>query len=219
MNERFRQIITLLQQKKRIVASIVILVGVIVILTTIFLSRQAILPYGQYIVRNIDQLPNRDIALVFGGGIEKDGSQSIMQEHRIKTAVELYKKGKVKKIMITGDDGLVRFNEIDIMTYYARTHGVPVYDIMSDPHGYRTYESCYREQHVYGIQNAIAISQEFHLPRILYFCRNFGIDIIGFPADYQGYQIDPRMLLRETLARVKGWWQMTVSHPFPRIRS
>jgi len=57
MNERFRQIITLLQQKKRIVASIVILVGVIVILTTIFLSRQVIMPYGQYIVRTLINYP------------------------------------------------------------------------------------------------------------------------------------------------------------------
>lgn len=219
MHEQFQQLLVLAKEKKRVIVSTIFLVGAVLILGAIFLSRQVIMPYGQYIVRDMAQLPERDIALVFGGGIEKDGTQSVMQEHRIKTAVELYKKGKVKKIMITGDDGLVRFNEIDSMTYYARTHGVPVYDIVADPHGYRTYESCYREHYVYNIQHAIAISQEFHLPRILYFCRNFDIDIIGFPADYQGYNHTVYMMLRETFARVKGWWQMEVTEPLPRIRS
>lgn len=191
--------------------------GGALVLGAILMSRQVIMPYSQYIVGDINQLPEREVALVFGGGMEEDGTQSKMQAMRVKTAVELYKKGKVKKIMMTGDDGRVRFDEITAMVYDARVSGVPVYDIMTDPHGYRTYESCYRESRVYELTSVIAISQEFHLPRILYFCRNFGIDTIGFAADYHGYNINMKMAVREMFARVKGWWQVTVTEPLPRV--
>lgn len=213
------RIIEKIKTNHRTLFSIGGLVGAIIILSSIIISRQAIMPYSQYIVRDINQLPEREIALVFGGGMEDDGLQSKMQEMRVKTAVELYKKGKVKKLMMTGDDGRVRFDEMRAMVYYARVNGVPVYDIMTDPHGYRTYESCYREKYVYNLASVTAISQEFHLPRIIYFCRNFGIDTIGFSADYQGYALDFKMAVRETLARVKGWWQMSVTKPYPRVRS
>lgn len=183
----------------------------------IMYARATIMPYAQYIYHDMNELPVRDIAVVFGGGIERDGSQSDMQRGRVDAAIDVYKKGKVKKIMMTGDDGRLRFDEISAMVRYARERGVPVYDILTDPHGYRTYESCYREARVYQLETITAISQDFHLPRILYFCRGFGIDTVGFSADYQGYDYTVKMAMRETLARVKGWMQMEYTKPVPRV--
>lgn len=217
MHPRITQFLDMIKKHRLILVIYTGLFGCIVVLGLILVAHLFIMPYGQYIERDIDQLPERDIALVFGGGMENNGEQTVMQKMRVSTAVELYKKGKVKKIMMTGDDGGVRFDETSAMVYYARMSGVPVYDILVDPHGYRTYESCYREHEVYHLDRVIAISHEFHLPRIMYLCRSFGIDTIGFSADYHGYIQTPQMATREILARVKAWWQVSVTKPLPRV--
>jgi len=130
--------------------------------------------------------------------------------------VELFKMGKVEQLMMTGDDGVFRNDEVDAMRALAISLGVPTSSVSIDPHGYRTYESCYREKNIYGISSAVVISQTFHLPRIQYFCRSLGINTVGVAADLQDYGYSlPRMQLREILARVKGWWQMEISRPAP----
>lgn len=199
------------------ITAIVGLSGVVLVLSLILYARVQIMPYMQYVYHDMNQLPERETALVFGGGMEADGSQSEMQLGRVKAGIDLYKKGKVKTLMMTGDDGQFRFDEISAMVRYARENGVPPHAIKTDPHGYRTYESCYREGNVYGLKEVIAVSQDFHLPRIVYFCRNFGIDTIGFSADYQGYEYTVKMAIRETLARVKGWGQVEFTKPLPRV--
>jgi vancomycin permeability regulator SanA len=182
----------------------------------IVISRQTVFGFSDQIYTDVDALPVRDIALVFGGGMEDDGSQSTMQRHRVEAGVDLYKAGKVKQLIMTGDDGQRNFNEIDAMKAHAISLGIPIHHVTADPHGYRTYESCYREKHVYDIEKVTAISQEFHLPRILYFCNHFGINTIGYSANSKGYEHSPRMETREVLARVKGWLQINITKPLPR---
>jgi SanA protein len=130
--------------------------------------------------------------------------QSQNQSDRVKTGIDLYKKGKIKKIMLTGDDGSKKANEIDAMKLQAILSGIPQYDILYDPHGYRTYLSCKRAAEVYKLKKAIVISQDFHLPRIIFLCKKAGIETIGFSADYQGYEFSIYDFTRESLARVKA---------------
>lgn len=163
------------------------------------------------------QVPNSTLALVFGGGMNADGSQSQMQEDRVRRGVQLYQTGKVERLLMTGDDGDLRGDEVDAMRELAVSLGVPSSSVLVDPHGYRTYESCYREKNVYHITSTIAISQTFHLPRIIYFCDSMGIHTVGVAADLRDYGFDlTKMRLREVLARVKGWWQMEITKPLPR---
>ena len=154
------------------------------------------------------------VALILGGGMKENGEQSEMQRDRVLTGIELYKAGRVQTLVMTGDDGTRRFNEVDAMKQLAVDNGVPEEDIIIDPKSFRTYLSCYRAKHVYGFDQVIGVSQNFHLPRILYFCNSMGIDTVGVSADKSDYGWNIyRMHLRDVLARVKGWWQMEVSRP------
>lgn len=176
----------------------------------------SILRYKKYIVSPID-VPTSSVGLVFGGGVNDEGKLDSMPFDRVLAGVALYKLEKVKKLMMTGDDGQVRMNEVGAMSETARAYGLPKDDILIDPHGYRTYESCYREAKIYGINNVIAVSQEFHLPRIIYMCRHFGIETVGVAADFRGYGKDSvYMSVREMGARLKAWWQINITKPLPR---
>jgi vancomycin permeability regulator SanA len=165
----------------------------------------------------IAEVPTTTIAMVFGGGMKVDGSMSDMQADRVKVGVTLYKLGKVKKLLMTGDDGRIHGDEVDAMRLYVIANGVSSTDVLVDPHGYRTYESCYREAKVYGVTKAVVISQAFHLPRIIYLCSHQGIVVSGVPADLRDYGYDDwYMQIREMGARVKAWWQNEITHPLPQ---
>lgn len=168
------------------------------------------------IVSDIHSLEKKPIAIVFGGGMKEDGTMSDMQNDRVEQGIKLYQAGKVDSILVTGDDGAWRFNEVDAMHDAVVAAGVPDEDVEIDPHGYNTYRSCYRAKHQFDINEAIVVSQRFHLYRILYFCNTFGIDAVGYPADVGPYGLVGTirtMWIRETLARVKGWWQVGVTKP------
>ena len=171
----------------------------------------AILARQSAIIRAGDQVPAAASALVFGGGMKPDGSMSEMQEDRVRQGIELYQSGRVGRLIMTGDDGARRFDEVTAMRQYAIDNGVPEGDILVDPHGYRTYLSCKRAAEVYGVTTTIAISQSFHLPRIIYFCEHFGIRTAGVPADLRDYNSWWVPHGREILARLKGWLQITLS--------
>lgn len=179
-------------------------------------AQLVILPHGSDVTASVSEAPEAAVALVFGGGMKDPATMSEIQEDRVIRAVELYKAGKVEKLMMTGDDGAVVVNEVHPMRNYAIARGVAPEDILIDPHGYRTYESCYRAGRVYGLKDVIAVSQNFHLPRIIFLCDTLGVKTSGVSADLRGYPSFWKMQLREIGARVKGYWEINVTKPEPR---
>ncbi len=168
-----------------------------------------ILSFGRNIASSVEAVQPRPLAIVFGGGMKEDGiTMSEMQEDRVIRGVELYKAGKVQKLLMTGDDGANNGNEVNAMASYALGLGVPEEDIQIDPHGYNTFKSCDREAHLYNIKNAIVVSQSFHLHRIVYFCgHEQGMNVEPVSADLRDYGVRGRWVtagLREWLARVKA---------------
>ncbi len=152
------------------------------------------------------------VALVFGGGMQQDGSMTILQEDRVKQAIDLYQQGKVARLIMTGDDGANRVDEVHPMHDYAVAAGVPDEQVDIDPHGYNTFLSCQRAHDEFGVTSTIVVSQQFHLPRIIYFCKHEGIQTIGVTADLQAYDGWRTRVwtqgLREILARVKGFMRL-----------
>lgn len=185
----------------------VLIAGIICVGVLLF-SNLFILQYKKNIIFSVQNVPTSTVAIIFGGGMEQDGDMSIHQTLRVEKGIELYKMGKVTKLFMTGDDGKKRFNEVDAMEKYAVERGVPKENIEIDRAGYRTYESCYREKNVYNIQEAIVVSQPFHLPRIQYLCEGMGIHVIPVAAENKPYN-----WIREILARLKAVWQLGISHP------
>lgn len=176
-------------------------------------ANHVILKFAPRII-SAGEAPTSSLALVFGGGMKNNLEMSDMQWDRVEVGAQLYRRGQVEKLMITGDDGALRANEITAMTNRLVELGVPTSSLLIDPHGYRTYESCIREARVYGVTSTIVISQSFHLPRIQYFCEKFGIKTTPVHADLRVYE---NMFwagnVREWLARLKGWWQIEVTKP------
>lgn len=177
-------------------------------------SNIVVLRYSHFAYHTVEAVPTSTIVLVLGGGMEAPGIMSEMQTDRVLQAVKLYKAGKTDQIVMSGDDGALRDNEVDFMRERAIAEGVPAKKIEIDPHAYRTYLSCYRAKHEYSIDQMLVITQNFHLSRALYLCNKMGIETIGLSADlHESYPGMWRVEIREILARVKAVWQVMVTRP------
>jgi SanA protein len=164
-----------------------------------------------------DKVEPLQAAIVFGAGLGRDGTPSPVLRDRITTAADLYFAGKVKKLLMSGDNRFVNYNEPGAMRDYAIKLGVPTEDIVLDYAGRRTYDTCYRASHIFMLKTAILVTQSFHLPRSLYICNQLGLDTIGVPADLRSYRRASLFYwnLRESVATLVALWQVHVSHPVP----
>lgn len=133
------------------------------------------------------KLPHNHVALVFGAGLRSDGEPSAMLDDRIATAAALYKAGKVDKLLMTGDNGELDYNEVEAMRKTAVGLGVEDRDIVLDYAGFNTWDSCYRAREVFSLKEATLVTQRFHLPRALHACNYLKVKAIGVIADRQPY--------------------------------
>ena len=155
--------------------------------------------YGQFIY-GVDEAPAERVAIVFGARIYPDGRLSAMLQDRVETAVQLYQAGKVKKLLLSGDNRFVNYDEPGRMMEYAISRGVPAEDIQLDYAGRRTYDTCYRAGVIFQLESVVLVTQSFHLPRALFICRNLGIDAVGVRADLRSYH--PRSIGWSTLREI-----------------
>ncbi len=166
---------------------------------------------------NLDQAPHKKVAIVFGAGLWRDGSPTPVLRDRVETAAQLYLTGKVDKLLMSGDNRSANYNEPGAMHEYARMLGVPDKDIVLDYAGHRTYDTCYRAQAIFGVEEAILVTQSFHLPRAIYTCNKLGVEAVGVPAERRLYR--RRSLFywntREVPATAVALWQVHISQPKP----
>lgn len=165
----------------------------------------------------LEEAPSARVALVFGARVYPDGRLSSMLADRVDTAVALYKAGKVEKLLLSGDNSHADYNEPGAMAAYAIRQGVPADAIQPDYGGRRTYDSCYRARHIFQVEEAILVTQEFHLPRALFLCQNLGIAAVGVAADRRVYH--PRSIAwseaREMPATLAALWDIIRRAPPP----
>ncbi len=164
-----------------------------------------------------EDAPHARVAIVFGAGLYRDGSPTPVLQDRVKAASDLYFQGKVEKILMSGDNRFDDYDEPSAMLEYAVGLGVPAEDIVRDYAGRSTYDTCYRANAIFGVEEAILVTQEFHLPRALYLCDQLGVESTGVSADLRYYLKRSRVFwnIRETLATVTALWDVHVAHPLP----
>lgn len=164
-----------------------------------------------------DTAPARRVAIVFGAGLWRDGSPTPILRDRVATAANLYFSGKVEKLLMTGDNRFANYNEPRAMRTYALELGIPEDAIVLDYAGRRTYDSCYRARDIFGLQEAILVTQSFHLPRALYICNALGVHSIGVPSDMREYRRRSMLFwnLREIPATVIALWEVHFARPLP----
>ena len=163
------------------------------------------------------EAPARPVAIVFGAGLWRDGSPTPILRDRVATAAELYFAGNVDKLLMSGDNTTIYYNEPGAMREYALQLGVPEDDIVLDYAGRRTYDTCYRAQAIFGVKSAILVTQDFHLPRALYICSALGLDAVGVSADRQAYRRSSLFIwnFRELFATFTALADVHVLRPLP----
>jgi SanA protein len=186
-------------------------------LLALFLPRLMTGLYASARIFDAASVPADRVAIVFGAGLRRDGSPTPILKDRIETAAELYFKGKVEKLLMSGDNHIVEYNEPEAMRQYALSLGVPDEAIVLDYAGRRTYDTCYRARAIFGVESAILVTQDFHLPRALFLCNHLGIKAVGVNANKLYYRKISRLIwnTRELLATSGAFMDVYVYKPLP----
>ncbi|KQX16917.1 hypothetical protein ASC82_01340 [Streptomyces sp. Root431] len=129
-------------------------------------------------LRTTADVPARDVAVVFGAGLWK-GRPTPYLAHRLDTAAELYRTGKVRVLLVTGDNSRTAYDEPSAMRAYLAERGVPEERIVSDYAGFDTWDSCVRAKKVFGVDRAVLVTQDFHIKRAVALCGRAGVDAYG----------------------------------------
>lgn len=168
-------------------------------------------------VHTAENAPSAQVAIVFGAGLTRDGQPTPVLRDRVATAVDLYLAGKVQKLLMSGDNRQITYNEPAAMRAYAVSLGVPQEDIVLDYAGQRTYDTCYRAKAIFGLDEALLVTQAYHLPRAVLTCNGLGLQAEGVIADRRTYRTRSLNFwrLREVGATLVAVWDVYISRPEP----
>ncbi|MEO8355975.1 MAG: ElyC/SanA/YdcF family protein [Chloroflexota bacterium] len=164
-----------------------------------------------------ENAPAERLAIVFGAGLRRDGTPTAVLRDRVETAASLYFNGKVEKLLMSGDNSLEFYNEPGAMREYALSLGVPDTAIAMDFGGRRTYDTCYRAKVIFGVDEALLVTQKFHLPRALFLCNALGLNAHGVEANNNRYRKGSLLIwnIREQMATVTAFMDVYVNNPLP----
>jgi len=155
----------------------------------------------RYITTTVDSVPRTEVALVLGASVYRGKPSPVLAE-RADVAVALYRANKVSKILVTGDNGALSYDEVTPVRKYLLGAGIPSQDIFLDHAGFDTYSSMYRAREVFLARSLTIVTQDFHLPRALWIARRLGLDAYGIVA--AGGENSPSDYIREIPAAIKA---------------
>jgi SanA protein len=168
----------------------------------------------------VADVPPAEVAIVPGAAVRPDGKMSGMLAARVEEASLLWHAGKVTKILVSGDHGSWTYDEPDTMRKALVRDGVTPADIFEDHAGFDTWATMVRARAIFNVEEAVVVTQGFHMPRALFLAEEAGMRVTGLLADrHWGYQ-GARSAVREIFSRVKAIWDTTVDTPAmagPRI--
>jgi SanA protein len=179
--------------------------GVAFVLIVISLSNFTINKKTNNLVFNeTETIPENKTGLLLGTSkYLRSGKLNLYFEYRIQATEKLFKAGKIKNIVISGDNSKKDYNEPEDMKIELVKRGIPEGNIYLDYAGFRTFDSIYRMKEIFGQKSFTVISQQFHNQRAVYIAKSLDLNAIGFNAQdvnvYNGFKTK----LREKLARVK----------------
>lgn len=196
-----------------------LLIVAILVPMVVLLPRLVIYLYARNYTYLKETVPPRSVAVVFGAGLWRDGSPTPVLRDRVETAADLYFQGKVKKLLMSGGRASVYYDEPGAMRTFALALGVPEQDILLDYAGDRSYDTCYRAKHIFGLGEVTLVTQRFHLPRTLFLCNRLGLPAVGVEADRRIYRRSSTTFwnLREIPATLTAVWDVYVARPTPNL--
>jgi vancomycin permeability regulator SanA len=159
-------------------------------------------------IHTVADAPAAPVAIVLGAGLKADGSPMPFLRTRLEDTLRLFEDGKIRAILVSGDHGQVDYDEVAAMTSWLVERGVPADKVVADHAGFDTYDSCVRAREIFGVRAALVVTQEFHVRRAVFLCREAGIDAagVGSPAPND----DTRYQVREVPAAIKATLDVVV---------
>ncbi len=154
------------------------------------------------IFRSVETIPNNEVALVLGTSKKTArGNPNLHFTQRIAAAAALFKSGKVRHLIVSGDNSIKTYDEPTDMRDALVAAGVPTNAITCDFAGFRTLDSVVRAKTVFGLTNFTIITEEFHCPRAVWIARRHGLNVPAFAAPDLSIRWSARVKIREALAR------------------
>jgi SanA protein len=191
--------------RKRILIPIILILFVVVsILSVLYCDSKVIAASEGKTFYAVDSIPYNKVGLLLGTGkYLQSGYNNTYYTHRIEAATKLMKAGKIKQLIISGDNSRKDYNEPEMMRADLIAAGVDSNRIYLDYAGFRTFDSIIRLREIFSQNSVTVISQEFHNQRALYIAQREGIVAFGFNAQDVTGQVGQKTQFREKLARVK----------------
>ena len=178
----------------------------LILLLIIWLSHSWVNHSSQkYLFNTVEKIPQSGVGLVLGTSFKTNyGRPNIFFKNRMDAAAKLFHEGKVKHLLVSGDNHVDSYNEPEAMQEALIERGVPASAITLDFAGFRTFDSIIRAKEVFGQNQFVVISQPFHNERAIFIARKNGIEAIGYNARRVSTRVSPKTYIREYFARVKA---------------
>jgi len=192
--------------KKRLKRFLLLLLGffVITIISVLSIDYYISKQTSEKIYTQVNKIPPNKVGLLLGTSkYLSSGHINLYYKYRIEAVTKLYRSGKIKFILISGDNGSKSYNEPELMKQDLVENNIPEANIFLDYAGFRTLDSVLRAQKIFGQNTFTVISQEFHNERALYLAHHFNIEAIAFNAKDVKLNYGFKTQLREKLARCK----------------
>ncbi|SMD31878.1 SanA protein [Reichenbachiella faecimaris] len=159
----------------------------------------------QGIITDSRALIGAEVGLVFGTSQHQvNGESNPFFDHRVESAKQLLKTGKVERLILSGSKDSIYYDEAEAMKKALVNQGIESDVLVLDKYGNRTIESLERLRDVYGYNQCILITQEYHAYRCLFIAKSLGLQAQCFVAETPDKKSHIWALLRELLARTKA---------------
>lgn len=163
------------------------------------------------------EVPHHRVGIVLGCSPTFQGRPNLFFLTRMDAAAELYKAHAVDRLLVSGDNSRVDYDEPTAMMEALVKRGVPAEHIVRDYAGFRTLDSMARARAVFGLSDAVVVTDRFHLARSLYLAQHEGIDAVGFAAREYASPALANMQRRELGASLGAFWDAEVLHVKPKF--
>lgn len=163
-------------------------------------------------------LPENEVALVLGAGRTMyGGSINLHFKARTEAAAHLYHIGKVKHLLLSGDNHMEGYDEPTDMKEALLKLGVPESAMTLDYAGFRTLDSVVRAREVFGLSRLTIVTDDFHAERAIFLSEHCGLDAVAYCSERIPFGRSANVRLREVGARVKAAMDVYLLHTQPRF--
>ncbi len=214
MNVQIKKIFSAILSLFKLSALLIILLTMIILGSNLWVEFQT----KDRLYSDVNTIPAKNVALLLGTS-KRLRYRRINRyfKYRIDAVVKLYKAGKIKHIIASGDNRTIYHNEPVDMQKSLMEQGIPKEAISLDYAGFRTLDSIVRCKEIFSQDDIIIVSQAFHNKRAIFISDYYGIKAIGFNARDLSFNEGKKVVLREYFARFKAVLDLYILKTKPKF--